>query len=186
MAVAIDSPPGPGRDPASSSRRCERALRELGVNIFLTPSDPEQYSGPFYDWVRVGAQTYRVARDAGYPLQDEATLVRHRAFEVFPHASDVFLRGCVPPAGTTRRARSKRAWRLATLHAAGVNTDRLHLNRTGQPTMDAIDAALAAVTADYALRGDFSVVGDAGEWIVVPGPRRERFSRGTTTENLIA
>jgi hypothetical protein len=66
------------------------------------------------------------------------------------------------------------------LHAAGVNTDSLHVNRTGQPTLDAIDAALAALTADYALRGDFSVVGDAGEWIVVPGPLRERFSRCTT------
>ena len=53
-AVAIDSPPGPGRDPGATSRACERQMRELGVNIFLTPSDPKKFAGSFYDWIRVG------------------------------------------------------------------------------------------------------------------------------------
>jgi predicted nuclease with RNAse H fold len=179
ITVAIDSPPGHGREPGASSRRCERELRDLGVNIFLTPSDPALYARPFYDWIRVGERAFSAAGGAGYPLQDEPTVVRNRSLEVFPHASDVFLRGCVPPAGTTSRVRRKRAWRLATLHAAGVDTEGLCLNRGGQPTLDSIDAALAAVTAHHASRGDFSVVGDAGEWIVVPGRERQRFTRCT-------
>lgn len=178
--VAIDSPPGPGRAPGASSRACERELRALGVHIFLTPSDPVRYAGAFYDWVRVGVQAFDVAADAGYPRQIDPAVVRGCALEVFPHASDVFLRGCLPPSGTTRRVRSKRSWRLATLRAAGIETSRLCLNRVGQPTLDSIDAALAAVTARDALDGNFAALGDRGEWIVVPGTARTRFAREVT------
>ena len=167
-SVAIDSPPGPGREPGATSRLCERELRALGVNIFLTPSDPERFAGPFYDWVRVGSRAFDVAAAVGYPLQGDSGVVRGCAFEVFPHASDVFLRGCLPPVHTTRRVGTKRAWRLATLEAAGVNTSDLCVNRVGAQTLDSIDAALAAVTALRAVDGVFSVFGSAGEWIVVP------------------
>ena len=134
VAVAIDSPPGPGCIPGASSRRCERDLRDLGINIFLTPSDPDRYAGQFYDWIRVGERTFEAARHAGYPLQDASAIVRNRSLEVFPHASDAFLRGCLPPAGTTRQLRTKRAWRLSTLHAAGIETDPLCLDRMVRPT----------------------------------------------------
>jgi predicted nuclease with RNAse H fold len=176
-AVAIDSPPGCGRQAGASSRRCERDLRAIGVNIFLTPSDPDRYARPFYDWIRVGERVYRAAENAGYPLQSEPTSVRNRSLEVFPHASDVFLRGGLPPAGTTKRVRTKRAWRLATLHDNGVDTNRLSRNHVGQPTLDSIDAALAALTALFAVNGDFTVVGDASEWIVLPGSRSIPFER---------
>lgn len=168
VSVAIDSPPGPGREPGATSRLCERELRALGVNIFLTPSDLERFAGPFYDWVRVGSRAFDVAAAVGYPLQGDSGVVRGCAVEVFPHASDVFLRGCLPPVHTTRRVGTKRAWRLATLEAAGVNTSDLCVNRVGAQTLDSIDAALAAVTALRAVDGVFSVFGSAGEWIVVP------------------
>jgi hypothetical protein len=174
--VAIDSPPGCGREPGATSRRCERELRDLGVNIFLTPSDADRYARPFYDWIRVGEDVYRTAAAAGYPLQDDPAIVRNRALEVFPHASDVFLRGCLPPPGTTKRVSTKRARRLATLDAEGVDTSGLCRNRVGNPTLDSIDAALAALTAQRAIQGDFHVVGDAGQWIVLPGPGAQRFA----------
>jgi hypothetical protein len=72
-----------------------------------------------------------VARDAGYTLQDAPTTVRNRSLEVFPPASDVILRRCLPPPGTTTRVRRKRAWKLSTLRAAGIETDRL-CPRTGR------------------------------------------------------
>ncbi|HEX4982719.1 MAG TPA: DUF429 domain-containing protein, partial [Ilumatobacteraceae bacterium] len=140
-------------------------------------SDPDRFAGRFYDWIRVGRRAFEVAATAGYPLQDDPAVVRGRALEVFPHASDVFLRGCLPPLNTTRRIGTKRSWRLATLQSAGVETNGLCVNRVGQPTMDSIDAALAAVTARRALDGAFSVFGNAGEWIVVPGPIRTGFLR---------
>ena len=176
-AIAIDSPPGPGRVPETSSRACERQLRALGVNIFLTPSDPASFAKPFYDWIRVGEQAFAAAAEAGYGAHDVAAVVQGRALEVFPHATDVFLRGWLPPPGTTRSLRRKRAWRLSTLQEAGIPIDALCVNRAGQPTMDSIDAALAAVTAHYAVNGNFSVFGDRGEWIVVPGTAASRFHR---------
>lgn len=175
--VAIDSPPGPARRPGSSSRACERELRALGVNVFLTPSDAEQFSTSFYEWVRVGAQAFKACAKLDYPRQTDAAVVRGCAIEVFPHASDVFLRGCLPAPGTTRRVRTKRSWRLATLNAARV-TGALCVNRLGRPTLDSIDAALAALTGLSALAGKFAVLGDPGEWIVVPGEPR-RFERCT-------
>jgi hypothetical protein len=69
---------------------------------------------------------------------------------------------------------------LATLHAAGVKTHGLCANRAGQPTLDSIDAALAAETARRALDGAFSVVGSSGEWIVVPGTIGSAFVRQST------
>jgi hypothetical protein len=179
--VAIDSPPGPGCEPGASSRLCERQLRELGVQVFLTPSDQDRFASSFYDWIRVGKQAFEVAAASGYPVQDDPTVVAGHALEVFPHASDVFLRGCLPPARTTRRVASKRAWRLATLQAAGVQVHRLCVNRIGEPTLDSIDAALAAVTARRALDGAFSVVGSTGEWIVVPGTIGSAFVRHSPT-----
>jgi hypothetical protein len=167
--VAIDSPPGIGQVPGASSRVCEQRLRDLGVNIFLTPSDPVLFAKPFYQWIRIGEKAFQAAAEVGYAAQDDPAVVRGRALEVFPHASDVFLRGYLPAPGTTRRVRSKRAWRLATLRDAGIASENLCVNRVGQPTLDSIDAALAAVTAHHALVGTFSVFGEPGEWIVVPG-----------------
>ena len=173
--MAIDSPPGPGCRPGRSFRACERELRALGVNVFLTPSDDERFSGSFYEWVRVGAQAFEAAAELGYPRQTDAAVVRDCAIEVFPHASDVFLCGCLPAPGTTRRVKTKRSWRLATLRAAGV-TGTLCVNRLGRPTLDSVDAALAAVTALSALVGSFAALGDPGEWVVVPG-RPRHFER---------
>jgi hypothetical protein len=100
--------------------------------------------------------------------------------EVFPPASDVIVRRCLPPPGTTTRVRRNRAWRLSTLRA------RRHRNRSPRPEPHRpTDAGFHRCRPCRRYRapgvcGDFSVVGDAGEWIVVPGPLRERFSRCTT------
>jgi predicted nuclease with RNAse H fold len=173
--VAIDSPPGPGVH-GQRSRAGERELRRLGIQVYATPSDPAAYAKPFYDWVRAGAQAFTAARAAGYPLLDDTSNARGRALEVYPHATDVLLRGCLPPPGTTRRVASKRAWRIETLERIGVDPGRLVLDRNGVPTMDSIDAALAAVTGVLALRGEATSLGDPGEVIVVPGraPHRLR------------
>jgi hypothetical protein len=178
--VAIDSPPGPARAPGATSRACERLLRGHGVNIFFTPCDGEAFSGRFYEWIRVGAEVFSAAERAGYPRQENQITVRRRALEVFPHASDVFLRGSLPPSGATRRVQSKRAWRVETLKRADIDVGRLYVNRVGRPTLDLIDAALAALTARKALEGEFCVVGDSGEWLVLPVRTCSRLHRPMT------
>lgn len=175
--VAIDSPPGPGCEPGRPTRECEQRLRALGINIFSTPSDADRYQRPFYDWIREGEETFKAAARAGYLRQEYADDIEHRALEVFPHASDVFLRGCLPPARIRRRIALKRAWRLETLRLVGVDPSGLCVNIQGNPTLDSIDAALAALTGIRAVEGDYTAYGIASEWIIVPGSTPGPFRR---------
>ncbi len=175
--VGIDSPPGPGTEPGRRTRRCEQQLQEMGINIFSTPSDSDQYATAFYDWVRVGARTFEAAARAGYPRQEQADEVEFRALEVFPHATDVAIRGCLPPAGTSKRTTTKRAWRLESLRMAGVDPTGLCVNTRRVETLDSIDAALAALTGLFALEGDFTAYGMAGDWVVLPGTTTGPFRR---------
>lgn len=158
--VAIDSPPGPGV--RGRARPCEVALRRRGIQIFSTPAEDEGYAHRFHNWVRVGAAAFAAAERAGFSRLAVPTSPRGHALEVFPHASDVLLRGELPPAGTTRRLAAKRAWRAETLRRAGVH------DVAALATIDAIDAALAALTGLLALEGRVELVGESPHWIAVP------------------
>ena len=176
--VAIDSPPGISDERGRASRTCEVEMRALGINVFSTPSDPDRYARPFYDWMRVGEDAYAAAERAGYPRQELSPEVEGRALEVFPHASDVFLRGCLPPSSVRRRVATRRQWRLETLKPRVANTEGLCRNARGDITLDSIDAALAALTGLLALGGDFTSLGVPDGWLVVPGTATSRFERG--------
>ena len=161
--VAIDSPPSFGTD--GSSRRCERDLAALGLPCFRTPSDPQQCLNPFYNWMRAGHEAFAAAASAGYPLFRDGDSVTGCALEVFPHAAAVALAGTRPPPGSSRNPAEKRRWRRAALARAGVETAALR-------TLDAIDAALAALTGLYAYRDEWFSVGDPQEGMIIgPGPR---------------
>ena len=170
--VAIDSPPAPGLH--GPARACEVELRRRGVQVFSTASDPSCFAGPFFDWARVGMRAFAVAREAGFELFGERGGAYRRALEVFPHATDVFLRGELPPAGTTRSAAAKRTWRSETLRRAGVEVGP-------RASLDIVDAALAALTGQLALEGRFEAIGEHPYFIVVPdvgwAPNGGRFHR---------
>jgi predicted nuclease with RNAse H fold len=163
-AVAIDSPPAWGV--RGTSRRAERELIALGLPCFRTPSDPARREHPFYSWMFAGHAAFAAAARAGYPCFTGGSDGRGRALEVFPHGAAVALAGCRPPAGTTRRPAEKRRWRAAVLAAAGVDVAQLR-------TLDAVDAALAALVAVVVSEGGawFSL-GEADEGcVVLPGRR---------------
>jgi predicted nuclease with RNAse H fold len=157
--VAIDSPPGIGL--SGRSRPCELELRGRGVNVFSTPSDPARFARPFYNWMRVGQEAFQAARAAGFELFTPGRGVRGSALEVYPHASDVALRGGTPPPGVTRSTSRKRKWRSETLRRAGLDAGALG-------SIDAVDAALAALTGQYGLEGSFEAVGSPPFFIIVP------------------
>jgi predicted nuclease with RNAse H fold len=169
QAVAIDSPPAwaaPGR-----ARACEQELLRRGINLYRTP--PEDASGgSFYGWMHSGIELFAVAATSGFPLGFDAAAAAGHAFEVFPHAVAVALRGELPPPGVSRDAKRKRLWRQAVLADHGVDTGPL---RTG----DMVDAALAALCADRALQGTACGLGTPGEGVIVlPVPAaRERYHR---------
>ena len=147
--VCIDSPPAwalRGR-----SRAAERQLRRLGITAFSTPTDPGPHA--FYRWMRVGFSVFTAIADT-YP-RFRSGLVRGTAVEVFPEASAVLLEG---------RLRSghepKGQFRRGVLANCGIET-------TDLTTVDAVDAALAALTGILALEETFSTVGDPDEGVIV-------------------
>ena len=153
--VAIDAPHAWGTE--GRCRPAELAVRRLGMGIFATPSDQAVFDHPFYAWMVVGFAAYAAAAETGYPRYRGTGPIRGHTLEVFPHATAIRLGGD-PTLGT------KRVWRRAVLDAMGVETTPLR-------SVDAIDAALAALTGLLALEGRCEALGDEIDGvIVIPTP----------------
>jgi predicted nuclease with RNAse H fold len=150
--VAIDSPPGWAG--TGSSRRTEREIRLFGIQSYGTPTADRGKQHPFYEWMRVGFEVFRIAALAGFPRYRGGPAAG-TAIEVFPHASVVVLAGCLPPRGAR-----KAAWRTSVLRANGVNVEGLR-------SLDQVDAALAALTGLRALIGRSCALGDPSEGVIV-------------------
>ena len=150
--VAIDAPPAWGKN--GGSRRTERELRAFGIQSYGTPSDPKKGENAFYAWMKAGFAAFDVAARCGFD-RFRSGRARGTALEVFPHASAVVLAGCLPPHQV-----GKRDWRAHVLRSQGVRVDRL---RSG----DQVDAALAALTGLFALRGRSTSLGDPLEGVIV-------------------
>jgi predicted nuclease with RNAse H fold len=172
--VAIDAPPQWGRH-AGGSRLTERELRRFGIQSFGTPSDARKAENSFYEWMTVGFAAYEAAARCGYPRYSRGR-VKGTAMEVFPHASAVVLRGCLP-----QRDAKKRAFRTEVLLKQRVSLDGLR-------SMDQLDAALAALTGLLALDGLCFAPGDPKEGVIVlparslPPPPYRRCSEGPSEE----
>jgi predicted nuclease with RNAse H fold len=164
--VCIDSPPTWSAD--GKSRAGERELRRLGITAFSTPTDPGDHA--FYRWMRVGFSIFDAVA-VSHPRYRGGP-VRGTAAEVFPEATAVLL------AGRLRSVdESKRRFRREVLERHGVDT-------TGLRTIDAVDAALAALTGVLALEGEPSFLGDPAEGVIllpVPELPTTRLERRTPT-----
>lgn len=146
--VCIDSPPAWAL--SGRSRAAERALRSLGIMAFCTPTDPGDHA--FYRWMRVGFAVFSGIADR-YPNYRGGP-IRHTALEVFPEASATLLTGTLCPKG------QKILFRRAVLRAHNIDENLLG-------SIDAVDAALAALTGLRALEGQLTAVGDPAEGIIV-------------------
>ena len=149
--VAIDAPPAWAS--TGRSRLTERELRLFGIQSFNTPSDPRMAEHPFYEWMTVGFEVFRAIEVVVPPVPGGS--VKGTAIEVFPHATAVVLAGCLPPKGVTAHA-----WRRGVLGTHGVDARALR-------SADQVDAALAALTGQYALQRRFSAPGDPREGQIV-------------------
>lgn len=137
--VCIDAP----RDYAveGSTRACERELLRRGIRLFVTPCESKAQSS-WYDWMRVGFACFDALAELG-------------PFEAFPHATCVVLDG-----GPPDRSVAKRDRRRATLERQGVDTSTLR-------TIDAIDAALCALTGILSIEGTACRVGEPDEGLLL-------------------
>ena len=150
--IAIDSPPAWA--PKGSSRLTERLLAQVNIHAFNTPSSRDGRGHPFYAWMEVGFQAFRVAGARGFPRY-RAGDPRGTAIEVFPHGSAAVLAGCLPPKGAR-----KKPWRTRILATHGIPTAEL-------TTVDRVDAALCALTGLLALQGHRFAPGDPKEGVIV-------------------
>lgn len=140
-----------------AARQAERDMARAGVSSFSTPTEARGRESAFFGWMFFGMRVYRALQATHPRLLD----VRHgtgpACFETFPHAITCALLGT-----DVARASQKSTQRKALLELLGIDTAVL-------TSVDARDAALCAVTAQYLLRGKTRTYGDAlGGYIHVP------------------
>ena len=172
-AVGIDAPCRWGTE--GGGRQAERLLAQQRISCFATPTRERAVSNAsgFYGWMLTGERVYE-AFTASYRLFSGSDCLEERVcFETFPHAVTCAILG-----REVARARQKRVQRRLILKNAGVETGALR-------SIDALDAALCALTARFLLERQVHAHGDArGGYIVVPVSNRHRIEPAQPSESV--
>jgi predicted nuclease with RNAse H fold len=156
-AVGIDAPCCWGIE--GCGRLAEKELARQGISCFATPTLERASSNPsgFYGWMLNGALVFETFTPRYPLLQGIPPFAGPVSFETFPHAITCALLG-----RETASAKQKRTQRRDLLAAAGIDVSRLR-------SIDALDAALCALTASHLLEGSVRLFGNAETgFIVVP------------------
>ncbi|MBZ5795701.1 DUF429 domain-containing protein [Burkholderia contaminans] len=157
VAVGVDAPSlwwsGSGR------RAAEQALARERISCFPTPSREQAVASTsgFFDWMFIGERVYRALADA-YPLLTGARYAGGRvSFETYPYAITCAMLG-----KAVASAKQKRNQRRQLLERLGIDVSTLK-------SVDARDATLCALTAQYVIDGKAHAYGDTeGGYIRVP------------------
>ena len=157
VAVGIDAP---CKWRTNEAARCaEKLLAQQRISCFLTPTREHATSNRsgFYRWMFNGERMYETF-SKHYPLFTKDEKAGERVcFETFPHAITCAFLGI-----EVASAKQKRIQRRLILENMGIDTAALK-------SIDAIDAALCALTAKFFLEKQTHAYGDAaGGFIVVP------------------
>jgi predicted nuclease with RNAse H fold len=153
--VAIDAPCR-WRLHGGPARAAEREMAATRISCFSTPTEEKARGHAFYTWMFAGQELYS-ALAATHPIYSREQPRRPRVcIETFPQAVACAL------AGELVSAKTKLAVRREVLIRAGVEV-------AGLNTIDEIDAALCALTAERFAQDRFKAHGDAaGGFIIVP------------------
>lgn len=156
-AVGIDSPCQWSLEGAA--RLAEKELAREKIFCFSTPTQGRALlnTSGFYGWMFSGERVFQTFAPT-YPLLTEKRYSGGRVtFETFPHAITCSLLG-----KEVASAKLKRVQRRQLLEDAGIDTRSL-------TSIDAVDAALCALTAQLLLRGKTRAYGDVrGGYVFVP------------------
>jgi predicted nuclease with RNAse H fold len=143
----------------SGAREAEKELARSRISSFSTPTRELALSNTanFYGWMFNGERVYQ-ALSTTYPLLAGKTYSGGRiSFETFPYAITCAMLG-----RDVASAKKKRTQRRQLLDGMGIDISMLR-------SIDAVDAALCALTAQYLLAGKAMPYGDiAGGYIWVP------------------
>jgi predicted nuclease with RNAse H fold len=155
--IGIDSPCGWGLP--DFGRAAEKALAKERIFCFSTPvrERAASHATGFYDWMLNGERLYQ-ALSATHPLLSKSVYTSGPVcFETFPHAI-----ACAMLGTDIASAKLKRHQRRQLLEKSGIDTQCLK-------SIDAIDAALCALTAQHLVDGKAKAYGDADcGYIFVP------------------
>ena len=156
-AVGIDAPCRWSLNGAG--RRAEKELATERIFCFSTPTREraQESASGFYGWMLSGERVFQTFAPM-YPLLTETRYTGGRVtFETFPHAITCSLLG-----REVASAKLKQVQRRRLLEDAGIET-------TSLSSIDAVDAALCALTAQLLLQRKTRAYGDAyGGYIFVP------------------
>ncbi|MFL9914781.1 DUF429 domain-containing protein [Paraburkholderia fungorum] len=158
-AVSIDAPCLWRVGEAGRQAEKELARRRIFSFATLTRGLTMASKSGFYGWMFSGERVYQ-AFAPHFPLFNNGGEIDDRVcFETFPHAiTSALLRTEVAS------AKRKRAQRREILEDAGIDATSLR-------SIDEVDAALCALTANFLLEGSIVASGDEfGGFIVVPAP----------------
>ncbi len=163
VLIGVDSPCAWGKE--GFGRTAERDLARERIFCFSTPSRTRASTSKFYGWMLQGECVYQSLIQT-HPLLDNIGLKHKRAcFETFPHAITCALLGT-----EVASAKQKRTQRREMLELAGIDTRELK-------SIDALDAALCALTARYLKQNRVKAYGDAETGlIIVPTDNRMEIS----------
>lgn len=157
VAVGVDAPCQ--WRTGGSARLAEKELARARISSFSTPTRELAISNAanFYGWMYNGERVYQ-ALTPMYPLLlGRAYGTGRVSFETFPHAITCAMLG-----KHVASAKQKSTQRRQILEEIGINTRMLK-------SINAVDAALCALTARFLVEGKTYPYGDAtGGYIRVP------------------
>jgi len=154
-AVAVDAPCMWSAD--GLSRAAERAIHRVGLHCYYTPTRERAQGRSFYGWVFNGERLYDALK-RHYALLDSQWGGGRVCFETFPHAVTCALEGRVVRANDDKAGVRRAALRRLGIADTGLLT-----------SLDFVDAALCAVSAELFGRGLYARYGDDREGcLVVP------------------
>ncbi|MEP7010555.1 MAG: DUF429 domain-containing protein [Acidobacteriota bacterium] len=160
--VGIDAPCGWSVE--CGGRRAEKRLRAEDIKSFYAPTEHEAstHRTDFYGWMKNGAALFK-ALEPSYPLYkgDVSAIPEQASFETFPHAAAWKLATPEEVKQGKVAAKNKRAFRSELLQRHGI------ANRHLLTSIDWIDAALCALTADFFSRGEIESFGEPETGLIV-------------------
>ena len=147
--IGIDSPCGWGLP--NVGRAAEKALAKERIFCFSTPIRERavSHAAGFYNWMLNGEKVYEALVHSHPLLTNSQYASGNYCFETFPHAI-----ACAMLGTDVASAKLKRKQRRLILEKSGIDTSCLK-------SIDAIDAALCALTAQYLVEGKAKAYGDA-------------------------
>lgn len=157
VAVGIDSPCQWGKP--QSGRLAEKALAKERIFYFATPTREraEANASGFYGWMFCGERVYQALAATHSLLSNVGYAGGKVCFETFPHAIT-----CAMLCTAEASAKRNRVQRRQLLRDAGMDPTPLK-------SIDAVEAALCALTATYVIANRSKAYGDTeGGYIFVP------------------